>query len=87
MNTIKYATGRTYDEPQVLEIQLMHVTSDDSNGFLFIEGRARFIDRSRHIAGQVNFFTMDDSETAIAKDVLASYDLGRYEAEIFAAIK
>jgi len=83
MKTITYATGRTYDEPQVLEIQLMHVTSDDS----IIEGRARFIDRSRHIAGQVNFFTMDDSETAIAKDVLASYDSGRYEAEIFAAIK
>ena len=83
MKTIKYATGRTYDEPQVLEIQVMHISSDET----IIEGRARFIDRSRHIAGQVNFFTMGDSELAIAKDILASYDSGRYEAEIFAAIK
>jgi hypothetical protein len=87
MKTINYPTGRVYDEPQVLEIQLMHVTSNDSNGFLIIEGRARFIDRSRHIAGQVNFLTMDDSELAIAKDVLSSYDSGRYEAEIFANFK
>ena len=80
MNPVKFATGRTYDVPQVLEIEVLQSTTDD---FGFIDGLALFVDRSRHIAGCVDFFAKSDAAQDIGKSVLSAYDSGDYRAKIF----
>lgn len=74
MNAIKYATGRTYDAPQVLEIFIEGSSVDE---FGLEEITASFIDASRHIKGRVNTVVFADG---IGKAVLEAYDAGRYES-------
>ena len=74
MPTIKYTTGRTYDEPQVLEIEIEARTTDD---FGLEEITATFRDQSRHIAGRVTAILFNDG---IGAAVLTEYDAGRYQA-------
>lgn len=80
MRKINYSTGRTYDTPQVLEIQLLASNIDE---FGFVDGSALFVDRSRHIAARVDFVALAGTDAEIGKGVLAAYDSGNYHAKIF----
>lgn len=71
---IKYATGRTYDSPQVLEIEIETRKEDE---FGLEEITATFTDKSRHIAGRVTAIVFPDG---IGAAVLTEYDAGRYQA-------
>jgi hypothetical protein len=71
---IQYATGRTYDTPQVLEIEIEARTTDD---YGLEEITATFRDQSRHIAGRVTAILFNDG---IGAAVLTEYDAGRYQA-------
>ena len=73
-NPIKYPTGRTYDAPQVLEIEIETRKEDD---FGLEEITATFRDQSRHIAGRVTALVFPDG---IGPAVLTEYDAGRYTA-------
>ena len=72
----KFATGRTYDVPQVLEIEVLESTTDEWG---FVDGLARFIDCSRHITGSVGFFAKSNSAQDVGDAVLTAYDRGDYE--------
>ena len=72
--TIHYATGRTYDAPQVLEIEIENRKEDE---FGLEEITATFRDQSRHIAGRVTAIVFNDG---IGAAVLTEYDAGRYQA-------
>jgi hypothetical protein len=71
---IKYSTGRTYDGPQVLEIEIENRQTDE---FGLEEITATFRDSSRHIAGRVTAIVFNDG---IGAAVLTEYDAGRYQA-------
>lgn len=71
---ITYPTGRTYDEPQVLEIEIEARTTDE---YGLEEITATFKDQSRHIAGRVTAILFNDG---IGAAVLTEYDAGRYQA-------
>jgi hypothetical protein len=79
--TLNYSTGRTYDAPQVLEIELLNLTEDEYGTFT---GSALFVDRSRHIAARVDIFTISESDADIGRAVLAAYDSGEYYSKLFA---
>jgi hypothetical protein len=74
MQRIEYATGRTYDAPQVLQITIEQQTTDS---FGLINITATFTDASRHISGRVQTFTTSTAE--IGPAILAEYDAGRYQ--------
>lgn len=80
MRKLTYATGRVYDAPQVLEIEILQSKTDD---FGFIDGKALFVDRARHIAATVDFFSLSDSAADIGAGILRAYDTGDYSALIF----
>lgn len=84
MNTIKYATGRTYDTEQVLEIALL---DSDVCEFGTVVGKALFLDRSRHIAASVDFVSFSNTPEAIGKAVLGVYDSGDYHLKIFSHVE
>jgi hypothetical protein len=71
---ISYTTGRTYDGPQILEIEIENRTQDE---FGLEEITATFRDQSRHIAGRVTALVFPDG---IGPAVLTEYDAGRYQA-------
>jgi len=71
---IKYTTGRTYDGPQILEIEIEDRQTDE---FGLEEITATFRDSSRHIAGRVTAIVFNDG---IGAAVLTAYDAGRYQA-------
>jgi hypothetical protein len=71
--TIQYATGRTYDAPQVLHITVEKQTADE---FGLIDLSATFVDASRHISGRVEIVVF--AHESIGPAVLAAYDAGRY---------
>ena len=71
---LTYTTGRTYDAPQVLEIEIESRKQDE---FGLEEITATFRDQSRHISGRVNALVFPDG---IGPAVLAEYDAGRYAA-------
>jgi hypothetical protein len=73
-NPIHYTTGRTYDAPQVLEIEIESRKTED---FGIEEITATFTDKSRHIAGRVTALVFPDG---IGPAVLTEYDAGRYTA-------
>lgn len=77
---LTHATGRTYDAPQVLEIEVLDSETDE---FGFVFGKALFVDRSRHIAGTADFFARDNTAAAIGAGVLRTYDTGEYSALVF----
>ena len=72
--TINYSTGRTYDGPQVLQIEIETRKEDD---FGLEEITATFRDQSRHISGRVTALVFPDG---IGPAVLTEYDAGRYQA-------
>jgi hypothetical protein len=74
MTTIHYPTGRTYDTPQVLEIEIETRNTDE---YGLEEITATFKDQSRHIAGRVTAILFNDG---IGAAVLTEYDAGRYTA-------
>ena len=78
--TLQYPTGRTYDAPQVLDIELL---SHDTDNFSFVTGSALFVDCSRHIAARVDFIAFGTSDAHIGRAVLAAYDSGKYYPKIF----
>lgn len=71
---ISYTTGRTYDGPQILEIEIETRKQDE---FGLEEITATFRDQSRHIAGRVTALVFPDG---IGAAVLTEYDAGRYQA-------
>jgi hypothetical protein len=71
--TIQYATGRTYDAPQVLHITVEKQTADE---FGLIDITATFVDASRNISGRVKTVAFPHEHVGAA--VLAAYDAGRY---------
>lgn len=77
---LTYSTGRTYDAPQVLEIELLSHSKDEFN---FVTGSALFVDQSRHIAARVDFVSFGDSDADIGRAVLAAYDSGEYHPKFF----
>lgn len=77
---IEYTTGRDYDTPQVLKIEVLHSDTDD---FGFITGKALFVDHSRYIAATVDFVAFGKKDADIGEAVLAAYDSGDYYAKIF----
>ena len=79
--TLNYPTGRTYDAPQVLEIELLNLTEDEWGN---LTGSALFVDHSRHIAARVDFFTLSESDADIGRAVLSAYDSGEYHSKLFA---
>ena len=86
--TLQYPTGRTYDAPQVLDIELLSHAADEellsyAAEFNFLTGSALFVDRSRHIAGRVDFIASGNSDADIGRAVLAAYDSGDYYSKIF----
>lgn len=72
MPTITYTTGRTYDGPQALEIEI-ESRKEDEWGLEQIT--ATFRDHSRRISGRVNALVFADG---IGPAILAEYDAGRY---------
>jgi hypothetical protein len=70
---MQYATGRTYDKPQVLEITEECRTVD---AFGLDEVTATFRDESRHISGRVTVIVFNDG---LGRAVLDAYDAGQYE--------
>ena len=78
--TLQYPTGRTYDAPQILEIELLNHAVDEFN---FLTGSALFVDRSRHIAARVDIVAFGNSDSEIGRAVLAAYDSGEYHSKIF----
>ena len=75
MTTTEYATGRTYDTPQVLAITIESQIADD---FGLIDLVATFVDASRHISGRVNTVMLPHETVGAA--VLAAYDYGNYSS-------
>ena len=73
-NPINYVTGRTYDGPQILAIEIEARKQDE---FGLEEITATFRDSSRHIAGRVTAIVFNDG---IGAAVLTEYDAGRYTA-------
>lgn len=73
-NAIKYATGRTYDTEQVLEII---IESDIEDEYGIRDVVATFKDASRHISGRVNTMVFNGS---VGAAVLSAYDAGQYQA-------
>lgn len=73
MTTTEYATGRTYDAPQVLRITIEDQTTDE---FGLIDITATFVDASRNISGRVK--TVAFPHENIGAAVLAAYDAGKY---------
>jgi hypothetical protein len=71
---INYTTGRTYDGPQTLEIEVETRKEDE---FGLEEITATFRDQSRHIAGRVTALVFPDG---IGPAVLTEYDAGRYQS-------
>jgi hypothetical protein len=71
---LNYSTGRTYDAPQVLEIEIENRNTDEHG---LEEITATFRDQSRHIAGRVTAIVFNDG---IGAAVLTEYDAGRYTA-------
>lgn len=71
---IQYTTGRTYDGPQILEIEIENRQTDE---YGLEEITATFRDQSRHIAGRVTAIVFNDG---IGAAVLTEYDAGRYQA-------
>lgn len=74
MQTLTHVTGRIYDKPQVLEIQVLSDTMDE---FGLRDIVVTFTDKSRHIQGKLTTIVFDGS---IGKAVLEAYDEGRYTA-------
>ena len=72
MTTITYTTGRTYDGPQALEIE---IESRKADQWGFEQITATFRDRSRRISGRVDAIVFADG---IGPAILAEYDAGRY---------
>lgn len=70
---MQYATGRTYDTPQILHITIESQSTDE---FGLIDITATFVDASRHISGRVN--TVMLPHESIGAAVLAAYDYGKY---------
>jgi len=75
METIEFATGRTYDTPQTLIITVEAIKTDEWH---ITEIRATFRDTSRGISGRVNVIAFDGDN--IGAEVLAAYDAGQYDA-------
>ena len=73
MTTTEYATGRTYDAPQVLQITVEAQSVDE---FGLIDITATFVDASRNISGRVQ--TLAFPHENIGAAVLAAYDAGNY---------
>ena len=73
MQTIKYATGRTYDKPQVLTIT---IEQDKEDEFGLRDIVATFEDTSRNISGRVEVIVFSDG---VGQAVLDAYDAGRYQ--------
>ena len=73
MQTIEHATGRTYNGPQVLHIEVL---SDHTGECGLRDVIATFSDPSRNIKGRVE--TVVWSTDSIAQSVLQAYDAGRY---------
>lgn len=72
MQKLTFATGRTYDAPQVLEITVEQLARDE---FGICDLVATFTDASRHIKGRVQTIAFD----SIGKAVLDAYDAGAYQ--------
>jgi hypothetical protein len=80
MRKIEYPTGRTYDAPQVLKIEVLNSKTDESG---WVDGLALFIDHSRYIAATVFFVSPEDTDKEIGKAVLFGYDRGDYCPKIY----
>ena len=84
-NTITFNTGRTYDAPQILQIEILESETDN---FGFVSGKATFVDRSRYIAGTVDYFlAFGHKDSDIGEAILSAYDAGAYKSGIFAKCK
>ena len=84
-NTITFNTGRIYDAPQILQIDIMESATDD---FGFVSGKATFVDHSRYIAGTVDYFlAFGHKDNDIGEAILSAYDAGAYKANVFAKCK
>ena len=79
MNTFIYATGRTYNGPQVLSISFPDVVEDED---MLDDIDVMFVDDSRQIKGTVRIMIccLLSSKASIGKDVLYMYDKGLYTA-------
>jgi hypothetical protein len=77
MNTFTYATGRTYNGPQVLSISFPDVVEDED---MLDDIDVTFIDASRNIKGTVRIMVccLLSSKASIGRDVVALYDKGLY---------
>ena len=83
--TITFNTGRTYDAPQILQIDILESATDD---FGFVSGKATFVDHSRYIAGTVDYFlAFGHKDSDIGEAILSAYDAGAYKANVFAQCK
>ena len=71
---IKYATGRTYDTAQVLEIT-EESRQDDGDGLATVV--ATFVDGSRGLSGRVEVLLFSGDN--LGKEVLRVYDSGNYQ--------
>lgn len=70
---LEHATGRAYNGPQVLKIEVESESTDD---FGLCDIVATFRDDSRGISGRVKTVVFSDG---IGAAVLAAYDAGRYQ--------
>jgi hypothetical protein len=77
MNTFIYATGRTYNGPQMLSISFPDVIEDDN---MLDDCNVTFIDASRNIKGTVRIMVccLLSSKASIGRDVMDMYDKGLY---------
>ena len=80
MQTITYATGRTYNGPQVLTITHMGSVKVYELEDMFQDIDVLFEDKSRHIKGTVRLMAacLLSSSGSIGRDVLDMYDNGLY---------
>lgn len=70
--TVRFKTGRTYDGPQILVIDVPPMPDD-----VFADVRVAFSDPSRHISGVVTLMACQ-IDFGVGPAVLREYDAGRY---------
>ena len=74
MQTIKHDTGRIYNGPQTLVINIPALPADE-----LADVDVSFVDASRHIAGTVTLMALEANAREAGRAVLREYDAGRYQ--------
>jgi len=76
LKNMTYRTGRTYNGPQILEIELLDSRVDC---FGFIDAEVIFTDASRGIKAKATAMVIGDDPSDLGPAVMHAYDNGAYQ--------